>query len=313
MSGGPRLSLRLLGEIEVRRGAAVLRSRDLGGGRARQILVILALARGGSVAKSHLVSRLWGEAPPACALATLESHVSVLRKRLEPDVPVRDSVVRTVPGGYALVMARVACDLEEFDRLLASAREAACGDTRRLLRRARELSRLRLLDGEPDSDWVDQERARHARRGRDLRLAAGRVALADHLPDEAAALAEELLAEDPLDEAGWLVRLEALTEAGRLAEGLRAYDRCRALFSEQLGCAPGPVIREAYHRLLRGTGDDGLEDLLAAVTRLHQAASTGFRPGDGDRPAAGPTLEDSVRLLRQLLSRSPAARQRFTA
>src|SRR4051794_5825451 len=72
---------------------------EFGGGKPREILEILAVAGGAPVAKDRLGELLWDGAPPKSWLATLESYISVLRRRLGC-APGRHSELATTTNGY---------------------------------------------------------------------------------------------------------------------------------------------------------------------------------------------------------------------
>src|SRR4051812_25952510 len=111
--------VRLFGATEVRTPHATMSSRDFGGVKQRHILQLLAL--NGALSKAELAEHLWEGNPPAEYVATLESYVSLLRRRIDPDSPARRSVVATRTGGYMLDTERVRTDVGRFDQLLAPA------------------------------------------------------------------------------------------------------------------------------------------------------------------------------------------------
>jgi DNA-binding SARP family transcriptional activator len=139
------LHVRLFGTTRVLDGNRVLGPGDFGGLKPRRILEALALHRGHQVSKDRLVDVLWANRPPADHTATLESYVSVLRRRLQPGTPARHSAIRTVPRGYLLDPNIARTDLDLFDELVA--RADTCTDTgaRRLLDRASALASTELL------------------------------------------------------------------------------------------------------------------------------------------------------------------------
>lgn len=308
----PRLAVRLLGSLSVLHDGTPGRPVDLGGSRCRALLARLLLARGGVVSKEALLDQMWPQGPTPAATTTLESYVSVLRKRLEPAVPARSGVIRTTPGGYAIDPSRVDCDLYRYEELVEAARTAPPSQRLGLLDRALRLGSRPLLDGDPagDDPWLADERERHARHVRGARLAHAEAARARGRHDLATADARALLAVDPFDEAAWLALLSGLREAGHPAQALREYQRCREVFASELGCAPGPALRESYHQALRdGAGSGSLEELLEAVVLLHSVATGG--PASR-RPAVegGDVVAGAVRGLRALLDRvtvAPAA------
>jgi hypothetical protein len=107
-------------------------------------------------------------------------------------------------------------------------------------------------------------------------------------PDDAVGWARSALTAEPLNESAWTVLVLSLEQAGRPVEGLRAYESCRRLLDSELGCAPGPLLREAQARMLRATADDSGEfgEVLAALLTLQERLA-GFSAA-GPRPSATP-------------------------
>jgi DNA-binding response OmpR family regulator len=58
---GQRLSVPVLGSLQVRRREHVLTTKELGGPRQSQILEILLLSPGVPVSKHHLLELVWGD------------------------------------------------------------------------------------------------------------------------------------------------------------------------------------------------------------------------------------------------------------
>src|SRR5215212_4865833 len=90
---------------------------DLGGIKPRQVLEMLALSLGAPVSKDRLVEQLWGDTPPRTYMATLESYISLLRRRMGV-ARGRRSALATTSNGYVLDPAQVQVDLDEFRRLV---------------------------------------------------------------------------------------------------------------------------------------------------------------------------------------------------
>lgn len=144
VGGGRVLRFTVLGPVAVWRDGERL---DAGSPQQRALLAVLLL-RGGRVASvAELIDAVWGENPPASAVAALRTYASRLRKALGPDadIMVSDS------GGYALKVGEESVDLSTAERL-ASEAEGACrlGQSDR----ARELLRqsLDLWSGETLAD-----------------------------------------------------------------------------------------------------------------------------------------------------------------
>lgn len=225
---------------------------DVGGARARALLARLALAAGRPLTHRALVDALWARAP-AHPEAALHSSVSRLRRAL-PD----PGALRSVPSGYLLDVPADAVDALLFERLVREGREE--------LRRGRPTAAAERLDraldlwrGDPLADAGDPPYAAAvAHRWSELRLDAredrAEAVLALPGADPAALAAElaELADARPLREGPRALLVEALTDAGRNAEALAAYEAHRARLAEEWGADPGPRVRRAHLRALRG-------------------------------------------------------------
>mgnify|MGYP000215094598 CR=1 FL=1 len=306
------LSVRLCGGLLVSSARGSLGPRQLGGAKPRQLLTALLLHAGSPVSKSRLIELLWSSAAPAGATATLEAYVSVLRKRIEALAPGRPSAIATVPGGYRWNVDEAQVDVVTFERLVASARAGRDSARTSLPAYAAALSVVsrRVHDDEEDLPWMREWRQGHESRVLRVLVEAAEVALevGDH--QRAEVWARQALDEDALLEPAWLVRLRSLELRGQHVEGLRAYETCRQLFATELGCAPGPVLRDAFNRLLSGTGElrgDDLGELVHAVVRMHASLSdmslpveAGARGETRQDRASGGLADDYTRLGRLL-------------
>lgn len=319
--GAGTASVRLRGELSVRLGPVVLGPRQLGGVKPRRLLLALLLARGAPVSKDRLGELLWDGPRPVTAAATIEAYVCVLRKRLEPQAGPRASLIETRAGGYRIEPARLVLDVDRDERLASRALHPATppGDAVGLLREALSEATAPLVPDEGSADWLVAARAAHEARTRELLVAAAeKVALV--APDDATHWAQLALDSDPFDESAWHALLHTKELSGDHADGLRAYGRCRTLFADELGCAPGPRLQELYARLLGGggratSGPHGgageLEQLIEAVVRLHHDLSAGpasTADGPGRGAARGISSDQARRALTALVQRSARSR-----
>ncbi|WP_104135218.1 MULTISPECIES: BTAD domain-containing putative transcriptional regulator [unclassified Cryobacterium] len=266
-----RLSVQLFGNLTIRRGSVVLHAHQLGGPKPRQILEILLVHVGLPVSKDHLIELLWGANPPVEALPTLESYVSVLRRHLQPGAG-KFGPLQTTTGGYVLDHDLVNVDLDQFDDLLQRAQKSNLELAYPLLLRALDIAEAPLLGDELVAAWASEARDLHASRLTATRVLASETAAALHRVDDSVDLANLAIADDPLNERAWTALILGLEAAGRHAQGLQAYDRCRHAMRSELGCAPGHVLRSAQLRLLHATAaeDGDLADVLSAFLVLHE-------------------------------------------
>ncbi|MFG1889189.1 BTAD domain-containing putative transcriptional regulator [Micromonospora sp. NPDC049051] len=185
--------------------------------KPRALLAVLLAARGRSVTVEKLLAELWPQGAPSTAVATLQMHVSALRR-------VVGERLRTAPGGYRLDLAGATLDAAEFEQTGAL-----------------DLWRGDAYDGVRAGPSVAAAAARLA----ELRLAArhewAQRALTQGRHVEAATELAGWVAEQPTAEG--LVRqlMLALYRSGRSGDALSAYDQVAAALGE-LGARPGPEL-----------------------------------------------------------------------
>jgi DNA-binding SARP family transcriptional activator len=114
------LDIGVLGELTVTRdGCAVAVT---GPGR-RALLGLLAANAGRIVSVGRIVEGLWGETPPASAVKVVQTHISQLRRALEPDRDGDWQVLVTHPSGYTLASSPEAVDAARFEAAVLAASE----------------------------------------------------------------------------------------------------------------------------------------------------------------------------------------------
>lgn len=297
-----RLSVRIIGSLRIQRGATTLDAWRLGGCKPRQILEILLLNVGTPVSKDRLIELLWGGCPPPEARPSLESYVSVLRRHLQPGLG-KEGPLKTATGGYVIDRDFVDLDLDRFDSLFLAAQlaaPAAQAEAYPMLRQALELAVGPLLGDELVPAWAEDERRVHAARVTQALILAAETAAALGEIDQAVDWAGRAVLREPINERAWTSLILGLELAGRHAEGLHAYERCRRALDRDLGCTPGAGLRAAYLRLLRATshGDGELSDLVSAMLVLYE------QQGHAGEPAAGVTVREAINVVTSFLRRA---------
>ncbi|MFF0136722.1 BTAD domain-containing putative transcriptional regulator [Streptomyces sp. NPDC005227] len=233
---------RILGvtQVEDDRGALV----TVGGPRVRALLTALARHPSRTTSPDTLIDEVWGDDPPQDAPAALQALVGRLRRAIGKDT------VTSEPGGYRLRATRDDVDLYVFERLVTEGRTALDhGDAATAGTRLREA--LALWRGPALADLPDRTAAT---RPEALRLEATRSRVeADLRLGRAAEVVPELkglAADHPYDEALCVLLIRALSEAGRGADALAAYEEVRRALTEGLGTDPGPELRSLHAALL---------------------------------------------------------------
>ena len=249
---GSRIRARILGTLQLCRGDEVLEAGDLGGPQARQILEILLLHLGVPVSKSMLIDMLWNGAAPAAAVSTLESYVSVLRRRLQPGQG-KFGPLKTTNGGYLLDDEAIDLDFTRFESLLQQAERSEAPAAYELLRTVLQMAEHPLLGSELLPEWAESVRIIHDARVASARVLAAQTALKLGRHAEAMGLAQRLLSIDALSEQAWTCLILGLELSGNPLQGLQAFDNCRQIMDRELGCRPGPYLSSIHERLLYQT------------------------------------------------------------
>ncbi|MFF2145352.1 BTAD domain-containing putative transcriptional regulator [Kitasatospora sp. NPDC058190] len=248
----PALRFQVLGPVQAWLDGKPL---SLGSPQQQAVLTTLLLHSGRLVTTQDLVDALWGDRPPAQAVAALRTYISRLRTVIEPRREVRRpaELLISVADGYALRIPGEALDLTVFERLSAEAAAArASGDkheAHRLLAQALDLFSGRPLTGIP-GPYADAQRLRLAERqvaaAEELCAAALDIGLHSEIVGEL----NNLTAEHPLRERLRELLMLALYRCGRQAEALGVYTDTRKLLIEELGVEPGAGLSAMHTRIL---------------------------------------------------------------
>ncbi|MFE1286269.1 BTAD domain-containing putative transcriptional regulator [Streptomyces sp. NPDC058751] len=265
----------------------------IGGRKMRALLTALLLEPGRVVSVDALKDALWGGAPPASAQASLQNHVTRLRRLL--DDPER---LRAIPPGYVLRVGEGELDVRVFERHATAARDAhAERDWERALRES--TAALALWRGTPLSG-LPPETGGHAlvqrlEEARLLVLEWGYEAelCLDPTASRLDRLAPELAArtaEHPLRESFHRLLMLVLHRTGRQAEALAVHRDLRARLLDELGIEPGPAVRRAHLEILRDNDriPGGIHPADPPSRGPGTAGPDGARTGDGP-PAGGRT------------------------
>ncbi|MET0965063.1 MAG: BTAD domain-containing putative transcriptional regulator [Nakamurella sp.] len=290
---------------------------DLGGPKPRTLLAALALHAGRAVPPERMIELIWSGHPPAAAIASLQTYVAKLRQGLDPTRASRtpSSVLVTSAAGYALQLADDALDAKEFSTAIERAHRllprsantlprppAATGpgdlaELRTALFQALSMWRDVPYPELPDDDTAAAERARL----QGLRLLAVEdLALVRIALGEETAVAGDLqafIAEHPLQESLWALRILALYRAGQQSAALEAGRRIRVMLNDELGIDPGPILQQLEQAVLRQSTELDwtiAEHALAIAPTVSPPASTTPGPPAPGPPALGSSAPASA-------------------
>jgi DNA-binding SARP family transcriptional activator len=288
------MEIRVLGELEVLDRGFRAGPSDLGGRKPKQLLELLAVARGHLVPKDQLVEHLWGEQPPRHPMAALENHVWVLRRHLAGAAPAEGPVVIAESGGYRLAVERLTLDLIRFDELLLAANGTSFTEARPYLEEALTLVRGELIADEPYADWVALLRETYRMRVTRLQLDLAEAALEGGDAERAVDHAGRVLRGEPLNERACRLKMLGLARRGERIRAMRLFEDFGAALRTELGVEPMAHTRSVYEELRDGAGD--------STPRLRgvgpSARADGRSQGGLEAPAAAmPAAQPGPRLV----------------
>jgi DNA-binding SARP family transcriptional activator/tetratricopeptide (TPR) repeat protein len=304
----------LLGPIEL---CDSERRVAVGGPRQVALLALLLINANRALSSDRLIDALWRDLDRARAVKRLHVTIARLRRTLDRQGPVGESVLRTVTGGYVLAVAPGELDVEVFQTRVEEGRRALEASD---VRRARDLlgEALGMWRGTALSDVAYEGFAQpEIRRLEELRMSAleARVDCDLGLGGHGVVIGEleALVAAHPGRERLAAQLMLALYRCGRQGDALEVYARTRAYLSGELGLEPGPALRDlqgeilAQAAALQRAGDD---PGVAAPSLTEQAGvlpsgvvtfvltdiegSTGLWEADGDAMATALQLHDEL-------------------
>ena len=236
----------VLGSLEVtHEGRAV----EVRGPLPRRLLALLALSPSREVGTDRLIDALWGDAPPTAAMATLQSHVSRLRRALPSP-----ELLRTGHQGYLLDVTEDQVDAKVLERAVETGTAALAqgrpDEASRALSEALALWRGTPYEEFPGCELLEAE----AQRLSDLRLDAleRRIGADLSRPGGATPVAEleALVRWHPLRESFWALLMCAQYRVGRQGDALASFQRARSRLATELGVDPGPALQDLERRIL---------------------------------------------------------------
>ncbi|WP_170308839.1 BTAD domain-containing putative transcriptional regulator [Pseudonocardia hierapolitana] len=231
----------------------------LGGPRQKAVLARILAGSDETVSAEQVVDDVWGERSVDSTVASVHAYVSRLRRLLGGDAIPRRA------GRYLIDREVVTVDADLFVDDVSRGREA--------LARGADDAAAAILDAAlgrwrgPDAFGAMREAhflAPLAAKWEQLYVLAAEALADAHArcgrAGDDVALLHELAERDPLRESVAVRLVRALYAAGRQADALAAFERCRHALAEQLGVDPTPELRRVHAAVL------AQEPLPAAVS-----------------------------------------------
>ena len=268
-----QIVIRMFGPLSIEHGTRTLGPRDLGGMRPKQVLEILLAARGHRVPTDRLAELVWPGEKPDNSTGSLQTFVSMLRRKLTTDREQARALVVTEPEAYRFATELVTLDLDRFDEVLERSAREPTRLARRSLEAALALVRGEVLEDEPYALWAQDLRGSYQGRVLGAHLDAADAALAER--DFAGALAHSDAASalDRFSERGHRLAMLALYALDRQHEALARYRAFREALDEELGLEPTSDTRSLETAILRQEEVDELLPRPTTQSEAHRAPS----------------------------------------
>lgn len=212
--------------------------------KARGLVALLARHPGVPRQREALASTLWFESGDRQARANLRQALKLVRRALGDHAR---TVVVSEGDAISLANCAVSVDVDRFECLIAS-KTTAVLERAEALYRGDFLEGLNLADG-PFDEWCTIERACLREQAHDVfsRLMvlwrdAGKT-------ERAIAMAQRLLALDPLQEGIHRQLIQFYLEQGRRSMALAQYWNCRKTVQSELGIGPEVETEHLFHKI----------------------------------------------------------------
>ncbi len=254
--GRPLCRVKLFGGLEVNVGGRVVTEREWRKRKARLLFAMLVIRGGQDVPRDQVLDYLWPDMDEARAKNNLYVIWSAMKSALSPEAGKNEPCpfISNTGAVCRVVADSVRSDVEEFDHVLAQAREALNGgnpaDALRPYERLAEIYRGELLPGDVYDDWFAQVRDEYRATYADAMLQAASILRSrdDHLG--ALTFVRRALNQDPWREDLYQAALACQIGAGQRSAAIDTYLQCRARLSEDLGLEPSAETRALYDEIL---------------------------------------------------------------
>jgi DNA-binding SARP family transcriptional activator len=245
------IKIRILGPVEAGADGHAL---PVGGRRQLKLFAFLVVHANQAVSSDALIDAVWGSVGSG-ADNRLQMAITRLRRVLEPLNTDMGPALRTVGGGYMLVVGPGELDADVFRDLVGDGRRAlAGGDPERALELIDQATQL--WRGPPLADVAFEDFAQATIKELEELMLSALATRADAMLElgrhaELIGELEARLARDPTLERVAAQLMLALYRSGRQADALEVYQRTREHLDQALGLLPGPALDDLQKEILR--------------------------------------------------------------
>ncbi len=258
------IEARVLGTFEVVAAGRRLGHADWQRVSAERIVKLLLVTPGHSLSRERAATLLWPDADPESSRASLRKAWHFAGRAVGPG-----QALTAMDGRIGLVGDQLDLDLDRlraaFDLLAGpspaasrrledpcdSARAAAIEHAVEVIL---ELGHRELLPDDPYEDWVAVPREYLRSRWQGVAIIVARQAQAFGRVAEARAIADQLLDDDPADEAAHRLIIELLAAEGRHHAARRQFELCRRALHDAVDAEPSPETIDTFRAAERSAG-----------------------------------------------------------
>ncbi|HEY0379700.1 MAG TPA: BTAD domain-containing putative transcriptional regulator [Pyrinomonadaceae bacterium] len=250
------LTINLLGAVEVYRDPARPFAPDAWKTkRSRDLLCFVASRRHRRTSKDAILDAFWPDAELTTAEKNFYPTMSLVRKALNSNQPVRQNFLVYRDGEYLLDPAfTYRIDLEEFDQLVAQGEAALRSRDQEAVtdafERAVALSRGDFMQGSYD-DWVEEQRSYYREQYVRLLETLAKAALKAEDWSRSLHYAQRILRDDSFREDVHAMLMRAHAALGNRVAVREQYEELRRLLREELGVEPTAETQRVYREMMK--------------------------------------------------------------
>ena len=256
------LQILLFGSLQVRKQGVYLNLEHVRRNKIRDLIILLALARGREVSRDRLIEELWPQQDSARSINGFYVVWNALKTAFladEPRFPARSFSPERFPfsnagGRCCLLTDYCDLDLDDFDRLVHSIKDAVRqGQGERCFDYADELMAVyqgEVLPADYESERLDHVRLHYQKLFVEVMLMVSRLALSQRQAGAALPYIERGLAANHSCEELYRLAMHAYALEGRRDDSLRSFYRCRKNLACELGIEPSAELSELFAQLV---------------------------------------------------------------
>ncbi len=219
MSSDDRVSIRMLGGFEIRRGEHVIIDGRWNRRKAAALIKLLALQPRRTMHREQVLAALWPDKDTESGANNLHKAAHYLRSVLARASVEADLIV--LDRGAVILAPEAEVDIDAFAE--CAQRALRTGTDALLLQRALDLYRGALLPDDLYEEWAEPHRERLAQQARRVRLALTRVYADGGRTEDAIDLIAPVVADDPALEDAQIELIRAYSRRGDQQGARRRY------------------------------------------------------------------------------------------